>query len=118
MTDGRHYEIVLLIHPDRSAQVPDMIARYKKSIEAGGGAVHRVEDWGRRHLAYPIMKLLKAHYIAFNIECNQSVLDKLEEGFRFNDAVIRHLTLREKSAPVGESIMMKNKDKEKDRRRR
>ena len=89
----RHYEIVLLIHPDQSEQVPAMLERYKAMVTAGGGKVHRVEDWGRRQLAYMIQKLAKAHYLCINIECGQAVLAELETGFRFNDAVLRHLTV-------------------------
>ena len=94
----RHYEIVLLIHPDQSEQVPAMLERYKGMITAGGGKVHRVEDWGRRQLAYMIHKLAKAHYLCLNIECEQNVLTELETGFRFNDAVLRHLTVVTKKA--------------------
>ena len=89
----RHYEIVLLIHPDQSEQVPAMLERYKGMVTAGGGKVHRVEDWGRRQLAYMIQKLAKAHYLCINIECDKEVLTELETGFRFNDAVLRHLTV-------------------------
>ena len=89
----RHYEIVLLIHPDQSEQVPAMLERYKGLVTAGGGKVHRVEDWGRRQMAYMIQKLAKAHYLCINIECGKEVLAELETGFRFNDAVLRHLTV-------------------------
>ena len=89
----RHYEIVLLIHPDQSEQVPAMLERYKTIVTAGGGKVHRVEDWGRRQMAYMIQKLAKAHYLCINIECDNKVLNELETGFRFNDAVLRHLTV-------------------------
>jgi len=92
----RHYEIVFLVHPDQSAQVPGMIERYKSSIEGANGKIHRLEDWGRRHLAYPIKKLNKAHYVLMNIECNQATLDELETGFRFNDAILRSMTLLQK----------------------
>ena len=91
----RHYEIVLLIHPDQSEQVPAMLERYKGIVTAGGGVVHRVEDWGRRQMAYLIQKLAKAHYLCINIECSKEVLAELETGFRFNDAVLRHLTVQE-----------------------
>jgi small subunit ribosomal protein S6 len=94
----RHYEIVFLVHPDQSAQVPAMIERYKASIEGANGAIHRLEDWGRRHLAYPINKIHKAHYVLMNIECDQATLEELETGFRFNDAVLRSLTLVRKHA--------------------
>lgn len=94
----RHYEIVFLVHPDQSAQVPAMIERYKSTIEAASGKIHRLEDWGRRHLAYPIKKLHKAHYVLMNIECDQPTLAELESGFRFNDAVLRSMTLLQKHA--------------------
>ncbi len=97
----RHYEIVFLVHPDQSAQVPGMIERYKSSIEGANGKIHRLEDWGRRHLAYPIKKLNKAHYVLMNIECDQATLEELETGFRFNDAILRSLTLLQKH-PVTE----------------
>ncbi|MGR8933800.1 MAG: 30S ribosomal protein S6 [Gammaproteobacteria bacterium] len=97
----RHYEIVFLVHPDQSAQVPAMIERYRSTIEAASGAVHRLEDWGRRHLAYPINKIHKAHYVLMNIECDQPTLEELESGFRFNDAILRSMTLAMK-APVTE----------------
>ena len=103
----RHYEIVLLIHPDQSEQVPAMLERYKGMITAGGGAVHRIEDWGRRQLAYMINKLAKAHYICVNIEANQDVMAELERAFRFNDAVLRHMTVLKKKAETGPSLMMK-----------
>ena len=103
----RHYEIVLLIHPDQSEQVPAMLERYKGMITAGGGKIHRVEDWGRRQLAYPIQKIHKAHYVLMNIECNQETLDELEHAFRFNDAVLRHLTVKTKAAVTEPSAMMK-----------
>ena len=90
----RHYEIILLIHPDQSEQVPAMLERYKGMITAGGGKVHRVEDWGRRQLAYLINKLAKAHYLCVNIEADQAVMAELEHAFKFNDAVLRHLTVR------------------------
>lgn len=94
----RHYEIVFLVHPDQSAQVPAMIDRYKSTIEAASGAIHRLEDWGRRHLAYPINKVHKAHYVLMNIECDQATLAELESGFRFNDAILRSMTLLQKQA--------------------
>ncbi len=89
----RHYEIVFLVHPDQSEQVPAMIERYRNMITGSGGAVHREEDWGRRQLEFPIKKIHKAHYVLMNIECAQQALDELESAFRFNDAVLRHLTL-------------------------
>lgn len=94
----RHYEIVFLVHPDQSAQVPAMIERYKSTVEEAAGKIHRLEDWGRRHLAYPIKKIHKAHYVLMNIECDQATLDELESGFRFNDAILRSLTLLQKEA--------------------
>ena len=94
----RHYEIVFLVHPDQSAQVPAMIDRYKSLIEAASGKIHRLEDWGRRHLAYPIKKIHKAHYVLMNIECDQATLTELETGFRFNDAILRSMTLVQKTA--------------------
>jgi small subunit ribosomal protein S6 len=112
----RHYEIVLLIHPDQSEQVPAMLERYKGMITAGGGAVHRVEDWGRRQLAYMINKLAKAHYICLNIEANQAVMSELEHAFKFNDAVLRHMTVLKKKADTGASLMMKSVEREEARK--
>jgi small subunit ribosomal protein S6 len=112
----RHYEIVLLIHPDQSEQVPAMLERYKTLVTASGGAVHRVEDWGRRQLAYMIQKLAKAHYLCLNIECSKETLNELETGFRFNDAVLRHLTVARDSAVTTPSVMMKSSDKDESRR--
>jgi len=103
----RHYEIVFIVHPDQSEQVPAMIERYRAQITAGGGQIHRLEDWGRRQLAYPIQKIHKAHYLLMNIECNQETLDELEHGFKFNDAVLRHLTIVMKEAVTTPSVMMK-----------
>jgi small subunit ribosomal protein S6 len=103
----RHYEIVFIVHPDQSEQVPAMIERYKSIIAAQGGQVHRLEDWGRRQLAYPIQKLHKAHYVLMNIECNGEVLAELEHGFKFNDAVLRHLIIKMKKAVTTPSPMMK-----------
>ena len=103
----RHYEIVFIVHPDQSEQVPAMIDRYKSIITAQGGQIHRLEDWGRRQLAYPIQKLHKAHYVLMNIECNGEVLAELEHGFKFNDAVLRHLSIRMKKAVATPSPMMK-----------
>ncbi|MFZ2450761.1 MAG: 30S ribosomal protein S6 [Methylobacter sp.] len=94
----RHYEIIFLVHPDQSAQVPAMIERYKSTIEAAAGKIHRLEDWGRRHLAYPIKKIHKAHYVLMNVECDQPTLEELESGFRFNDAILRSMTLLQKHA--------------------
>jgi small subunit ribosomal protein S6 len=112
----RHYEIVLLIHPDQSEQVPAMLERYKTMITAGGGHIHRIEDWGRRQLAYMIQKLVKAHYLCLNIECTNEVLTELETGFRFNDAVLRHLTVLQDSAQTGASVMMRSAEKEEGRK--
>ncbi|MBQ0934756.1 30S ribosomal protein S6 [Ideonella paludis] len=112
----RHYEIVLLIHPDQSEQVPAMLERYKTLVINGGGKVHRVEDWGRRQLAYLIQKLAKAHYLCLNIECSKEVLAELETGFRFNDAVLRHLTVKLEKAETGPSVMMKSVEKDEARK--
>jgi len=106
----RHYEIVFLVHPDQSEQVPAMVERYKGMITAGGGQVHRFEDWGRRQLAYPIAKVHKAHYVLMNIECDGKVLAELEGSFRFSDAVIRHLTTRVDAAVAEPSPMAKSGD--------
>lgn len=103
----RHYELVFIVHPDQSEQVPAMIERYQAAITAGGGAVHRLEDWGRRQLAYQIQKIHKAHYVLMNIECNQETLAELEHGFKFNDAVLRHLVVSKKTAVTEPSPMMK-----------
>lgn len=114
----RHYEIVLLIHPDQSEQVPAMLERYKMAITASGGKVHRIEDWGRRQLAYMIQKLAKAHYLCLNIECGNEALVELETGFRFNDAVLRHLTVVKSKAETAPSIMMKAVEREEARKER
>ncbi|MFZ2725209.1 MAG: 30S ribosomal protein S6 [Methylococcaceae bacterium] len=94
----RHYEIVFLVHPDQSAQVPAMLDRYKSLIEGAAGTIHRLEDWGRRHLAYPIKKIHKAHYVLMNVEIDQATLTELETGFRFNDAILRSMTILQKEA--------------------
>lgn len=107
----RHYEIVFLVHPDQSEQVGAMVERYRSSIESRGGKVHRFEDWGRRVLAYPIQKLVKAHYILMNIECDQETLEELESNFRFNDAVLRHLTIRRDEAISEASPMLQESNK-------
>ena len=112
----RHYEIVLLIHPDQSEQVPAMLERYKGIVTASGGKVHRVEDWGRRQLAYQIQKLGKAHYVCLNIECSKDTLAEIETGFRFNDAVLRHLTVVKSKAETTPSVMMKAVEKEEARK--
>ena len=103
----RHYEIVFIVHPDQSEQVPAMVERYKTLVTSHGGQIHRLEDWGRRQLAYPIQKLHKAHYVLMNIECTGDVLNELEHGFKFNDAVLRHLTIKMKKAVTTPSPMMK-----------
>lgn len=108
----RHYEIVFLVHPDQSEQVPAMIERYTAQITAGGGHIHRQEDWGRRQLAYPIQHLAKAHYVLLNIECDQAVLDELVSGFRFNDAILRHMVLKRDEAETEPSAILKAKEKE------
>jgi len=112
----RHYEIVFIVHPDQSEQVPAMVERYRGIIENNGGKVHRHEDWGRRQLAYPIEKLAKAHYVLLNIECSQEVLDELEHAFKFNDAVLRHLVIKMKKAETASSPMMKEVQREQERK--
>jgi small subunit ribosomal protein S6 len=111
----RHYEIVFLVHPDQSEQVPAMIERYKAMIENGQGTIHRLEDWGRRQLAYPIQNLVKAHYILMNIEGSQALLNELVDGFRFNDAVLRHLVMKRDGADTEQSLIMKFKDEKGDK---
>lgn len=103
----RHYEIVFIVHPDQSEQVPAMVERYRTLITGRGGKIHRLEDWGRRHMTYPIQKVHKAHYALMNIEVDQETLDELEHGFKFNDAVLRHLTVRMEEAVTTPSPMMK-----------
>ncbi len=112
----RHYEIVLLIHPDQSEQVPAMLERYKGIVTAAAGKLHRVEDWGRRQLSYQIQKLAKAHYVCLNIECSKETLAEIETGFRFNDAVLRHLTVVKAKAETNPSVMMKAVEKEEARK--
>ena len=107
----RHYEIVFLVHPDQSEQVPAMVDRYKAIIEADSGAIHRLEDWGRRQLAYPINKVHKAHYVLMNVECGAAALEEIESAFRFNDAVLRHMVLRRKAAVTEPSPLAKDEDK-------
>ena len=104
----RHYEVIFLVHPDQSEQVPGMIERYTASLKEAGGLVHRLEDWGRRQLAYPINKIHKAHYVLMNIECDQKALDELNSAFRFNDAVLRSLVVRRESAITEQSPMAKS----------
>ena len=108
----RHYEIVFIVHPDQSEQVPAMIERYKAVLAIAGGKVHRIEDWGRRQMAYMIDKLAKAHYVCMNIECDQKTLEELEHAFKFNDAVLRHLIIKATKAEVEPSIMMKEVQRE------
>jgi len=110
----RHYEICFLVHPDQSEQVPAMLERYRNLVEEGGGTIHRLEDWGRRQLAFSIAKLHKAHYVLMNVECDAGTLEELEGVFRFNDAVLRHLTIRRQEAVTEESPILKAKE-EKDR---
>lgn len=104
----RHYEVVFLVHPDQSAQVPAMLERYRSIVESASGVIHRLEDWGRRQLAYPISKIHKAHYVLMNIECDQAILDELESGFRFNDAVLRSLTIRRDEAITELSLLSRS----------
>ena len=111
----RHYEVVFLVHPDQSEQVPAMIERYKALIEGGNGKIHRLEDWGRRQLAYPIQNLVKAHYVLLNIEADQAVLNELVESFRFNDAVLRNLVIKRDGPDTEQSLIMKNKDEKGDK---
>ena len=111
----RHYEIVFMVHPDQSEQVPGMIERYTGAIKEAGGSIHRLEDWGRRQLAYPIEKLHKAHYVLLNVEAPQSVIDELETNFRFNDAVIRNMIMRTNGAVTEPSPMAKVREERRDR---
>lgn len=108
----RHYEVVFMVHPDQSDQVPQMVERYRAMIESDGGQIHRLEDWGRRQLAYPIVKLHKAHYVMMNVECTQRALDELESAFRFNDAVLRRLVLKTEGPQTETSLLAKAKEKE------
>ena len=108
----RHYEVIFIVHPDQSEQVPAMIDRYKAMVEGQQGRIHRVEDWGRRQLAYPIQKIAKAHYVLLNIECQPATLAELEHAFRFNDAVLRHLTVAMRKAETGPSPMWKQIQRE------
>lgn len=103
----RHYETVFIVHPDQSEQVPGMVERYRSMVLAKGGKVHRLEDWGRRQMAYPIQKMHKAHYVLMNIECNNETLEELEHAFKFNDAVLRHMTVKMTKAVTTPSPMMK-----------
>ncbi len=108
----RHYEIVFLVHPDQSEQVPHMVERYRATIANSGGTVHRLEDWGRRQLAYPINKIHKAHYVLMNVECGNEALAEIESAFRFNDAVLRNLIIRRKAAVTETSPLAKEEDKD------
>jgi small subunit ribosomal protein S6 len=103
----RHYEIVFIVHPDQSEQVPAMIERYRAMVASGGGRIHRLEDWGRRQMAYPVAKVHKAHYVLMNIECDAAALGELEHAFKFNDAVLRHLIVAMREAIITPSPMMK-----------
>lgn len=108
----KHYEVVFMVHPDQSDQVPAMIERYRTMIQSDGGKIHRLEDWGRRQLAFPISKIHKAHYVLMNIECSQPVLDELGSAFRFNDAVIRNLVMSTRGPVTEPSPVMKSKERE------
>lgn len=108
----RHYEIVFLVHPDQSEQVPAMVERYTATVEGDGGKIHRLEDWGRRQLAYPIAKIHKAHYVLLNVECTQAAIDELENAFRFNDAVIRRMIVRTDDAVSDASPLAKAKEED------
>ena len=114
----KHYEIVFLVHPDQSEQVPAMIERYRSTIETADGKIHRLEDWGRRQLAYPINKVHKAHYVLMNIECPTETMRELESAFRFNDAVIRNMILSMDEAVTEQSFLVKSRDERDDRRER
>ena len=114
----RHYEIVFMVHPDQSEQVPAMIERYKALIEGDNGKIHRLEDWGRRQLAYSIDNLVKAHYVLLNVECGQKTLTELVDGFRFNDAVLRHMVIAREEAVTEQSLILKSKDEKGERRPR
>ena len=113
----RHYEIVFLVHPDQSEQVPAMVEKYRSMIEGAEGKIHRLEDWGRRQLAYPINKIHKAHYVLMNVECTREILDEIESAFRFNDAVLRHMTIRREEAITEQSPLAKSDEDERPRRR-
>jgi small subunit ribosomal protein S6 len=112
----RHYEIVILIHPDQSEQIPSMLERYRKVVEDNKGSMHRLEDWGRRPLAYPIVKLHKAHYVLMNVECDSSTLSELEDLFRFNDAVLRNMVIRRDEAETKASLLSKEAEKKAERK--
>ncbi|HMU87539.1 MAG TPA: 30S ribosomal protein S6 [Agitococcus sp.] len=112
----RHYEIVLLVHPDQSEQVSAMVERYTATVKDSGGQVHRLEDWGRRQLAYPINKIHKAHYVLLNVECDQKIVDELGEAFRYNDAIIRNVIIRRDEAITGESLLAKSAEEKRARK--
>ncbi len=112
----RHYEIVLIVHPDQSEQVPAMVERYKNMVTASSGTIHRYEDWGRRQLAYSIEKLAKAHYVCLNIECNTQVIEELEHAFKFNDAILRNIIIKTKKADTSISPMLKEAQREESRK--
>lgn len=114
----RHYEVCFIVHPDQSEQVPAMVERYKSLVTARNGIIHRLEDWGRRQLAYPLQKIHKAHYVLMNIECDGETLAELEHAFKFNDAVLRHLTVSKPKAETTPSIMMKAVEREEARKER
>jgi small subunit ribosomal protein S6 len=114
----RHYEIVFLVHPDQSEQVPAMVERYTSSVKASGGQVHRLEDWGRRQLAYSINKIHKAHYVLMNIECSEAILEELTTNFRYNDAILRNLVIREDGAITEESFILKAEKEGRERKAR
>ena len=114
----RHYEIVFIVHPDQSEQVPGMVERYRTMVTSRKGVIHRLEDWGRRQLAYSIQKVHKAHYVLMNIECDQDTLNELEHAFKFNDAVLRHLVMARPGPDTEMSAIMKQKDEKPERRRR
>jgi len=114
----RHYEIVFLVHPDQSEQVPGMIERYSNLISQGGGVIHRSEDWGRRQLAYPINKIHKAHYVLLNVECEQDVLEEMTTAFKFNDAVLRNIVMKRKKPQTEESPLMKLERESKEKKER
>lgn len=114
----RHYEIVFMVHPDQSEQVPAMIERYRALIEEDGGHIHRLEDWGRRQLAYPIHKVHKAHYVLMNIECGSAVLEELQSAFRFNDAVIRNLIIQRDGPETEPSLLVRSRDERPEREER
>ncbi|HBX38318.1 MAG TPA: 30S ribosomal protein S6 [Pseudohongiella sp.] len=114
----RHYEVVFVVHPDQSDQVPAMVERYTQMITETGGKIHRQEDWGRRQLAYPINKIHKAHYILLNVECGQEVLDEIVTLFRYNDAILRHLVIKTEEAITEESLILKGERESRERRAR